>query len=147
MRSKVESVSPIVFGYGLLGLLPFLAPPLLSLLVPEIGENLAMVQAAYAALILSFLGGARWAFEVARPQPRFAVVTLAMLPSIAGLALLMLPDGLRTQQLAALAGLLLLHGAWDARSTDLPGWYPRLRTTLTVGAAVALIAEAVISAG
>ena len=103
-----------------------------------------VVAGVYGALILSFLGGARWGLEVARPQPRVAVVSLAMLPSLVGLVLLLLPSDWRSLQLWGLAAALLLHWLWDVRAAGLPPWYPRLRTILTLGAVTGLAAMALI---
>ena len=73
----------IVLAYGLLGLIPFLAPPLLTVAVPAHGGALALVALAYGALILSFLGGARWGLAVATPAPGLLTVSFAMLPTLA----------------------------------------------------------------
>jgi hypothetical protein len=35
---------------------------------------------------------------------------------------------------------------WDVRSRRLPGWYPRLRVLLTLGAVAGLIAMAIVVA-
>ncbi len=141
------SVPPrIVHGYGLAGLAPFLLPPLASLVWPSLTDPAALFAAAYGALILSFLGGARWGFEVARSRPRHRVVALAMLPTLAGLALLMLPAGLRPLQLAGIALLLGVHFLWDLRAGGLPAWYPRLRSPLTAGAIFGLVVQAALTA-
>ena len=131
-----------VLVYGLLGLIPFLAPPLVALVTPAHAGILGLVALVYGALILSFLGGARWGQEVARPQPRAVVITLAMLPTLAGFGLLLATNLDRPRQLLALAALLALHFFWDAASAGLPGWYPRLRLMLTAGAIVGLAAMA-----
>jgi hypothetical protein len=132
----------IVFAYGLLGLIPFLAPPLLTVAVPAHGGALALVALAYGALNLSFLGGARWGLAVATPAPGLLTVSFAMLPTLAALALLLYPGLPRPLQLLALAALLTLHYVWDALSPGLPPWYPRLRAILTLGAATGLVAMA-----
>jgi ribose/xylose/arabinose/galactoside ABC-type transport system permease subunit len=131
-----------VLVYGLLGLIPFLAPPLISLVTPAHGGILGLVVLVYGALILSFLGGARWGQEVARPEPRPLVVTLAMLPTLAGFGLLLATSLDRPRQLLAMAALLGLHFFWDAASRDLPRWYTRLRLILTAGAITGLAAMA-----
>ncbi|KPF78846.1 hypothetical protein IP88_03035 [alpha proteobacterium AAP81b] len=136
----------IVLVYGVAGLIPFLAPPLATLVVPGATDLVAGLAAAYGALILSFLGGARWGLEIAHARPRPAVIGLAMLPTLGGLALLLLPPDLRPFQLAGLALLLGLHFLWDLSARGLPRWYPRLRTPLTVGAVAGLIAEAALTA-
>ncbi len=145
IETPVEMVPPVVMAYGALGVLPFVAPPVAALLLPGLGAAALAAQAAYAALILSFLGGARWGLEVCRPQPRAIIITVAMLPTLAGLAVLMVPAGWRAAQLGGLALLLLVHFVWDARSPGLPRWYARLRLPLTVGAIAGLVAGAVIA--
>ncbi|WP_310498510.1 DUF3429 domain-containing protein [Sandarakinorhabdus sp.] len=134
-----------VLGYGLAGLVPFLAPPVIAMLVPAWAPMLMLVVTGYAALILSFLGGARWGLEVAGPQPRLVIITLAMVPTLAALAVLFLaPSG--APQLLALAACLAAHLLWDATAAGLPGWYPRLRAILTAGALTGLGAMAAIAA-
>lgn len=134
-----------VLVYGLLGLIPFLAPPLISLVTPSHAGILGLVSLIYGALILSFLGGARWGQEVARADPRAGVITLAMLPTLAGFGLLLATSVDRPAQLLAMAMLLGLHFFWDAGSLGLPGWYPRLRLILTAGAITGLAAMAWLS--
>ncbi len=131
-----------VLVYGLLGLIPFLAPPLASLATPAHDSVLGLVALIYGALILSFLGGARWGQEVARPQPRAGIITLAMLPTLAGFGLLLATSLDRPAQLLAMAALFGLQFFWDAASQGLPGWYPRLRLILTAGAIIGLAAMA-----
>lgn len=131
-----------VLVYGLLGLIPFLAPPLVGFATPAHAGILSLVVLVYAALILSFLGGARWGQEVARPAPRAGVVTLAMLPTLAGFALLLATSIERSSSLTAMAALFGMHFFWDAAATDLPPWYTRLRLVLTAGAIAGLAAMA-----
>jgi hypothetical protein len=138
------TIPRVVLVYGLLGLIPFWVPPLASVLWPHVLPLAGVVAGVYGALILSFLGGARWGVEVLRSGPRFGTISLAMLPSVAGLALLLLPAEWRAGQLWALATALLLHWLWDVRAEGLPAWYPRLRTILTLGAVTGLVAMAML---
>jgi len=133
-----------VLVYGLLGVIPFWAPVVMTLLWPHALPLAGVVAGVYGALILSFLGGARWGQEVARPAPRLGIFSIAMLPTLAGLALLLLPAEWRAQQLWGLAAALLLHWQWDVGAMGLPPWYPRLRTLLTLGAVTGLAAMALI---
>ena len=129
----------VILAYGILGLIPFLAPPAIGAAVPRYAPLAAQALAAYAALILSFLGGARWAFAATRPAP--ITITLSMLPCIAGLVLMATPVATR---LLGLAASLALQWLWDVRSPGLPPWYPRLRTGLTIGAVSGLLAGAAL---
>ena len=131
-----------ILAYGLMGLIPFLAPPLLTAAIPAHGGFLALIALAYGALILSFLGGARWGLAVATPAPGFGTVSLAMLPTIAALALLLYPGLARPLQLLVMAVMLTLQFVWDALSAGLPPWYTRLRAMLTLGATTGLVAMA-----
>ena len=133
-------IPPIVLVYGLLGLIPFLAPPLASIFASNWQIFAAKVLTLYGALILSFLGGARWGAVIIHPDPSPKTVSLAMLPTLIGLSMLLLPtDRWRLMGLAAALGLQWL---WDICSPGLPTWYPRLRSILTAGAIVGLVAGA-----
>lgn len=133
-----------VLVYGLLGLIPFLAPPVAGLVFPAMKPAAATVLALYGALILSFLGGARWGFANTAPSPHPGVITLSMLPTLVGLALLLLPAADRGAQLVGLAAALVVHWVWDMVSPGLPPWYGRLRTILTLGAAAGLLGGAFV---
>lgn len=128
-----------VLIYGLLGLIPFLLPPVLAWAHPPFAELALSIQAHYAAMILSFLGGARWGLAASRPAPGFAVVSLSMIPTLAALALLEMPSPFRGWQLFGLAFALAAQWAWDLLSPYLPPWFARLRTVLTLGAIVGLL--------
>jgi hypothetical protein len=132
----------VVLAYGLLGLIPFLAPPVIGRLFPQGAALAAEGLALYGGLILSFLGGARWAMAVRHEPVDGRIVSLAMLPTLVALALLLLPADRRAAQLAGLALALLIHGVWDIRSRGLPDWYPRLRLILTLGGVIGLTAGA-----
>jgi hypothetical protein len=65
-----------------------------------------------------------------------------MLPTLVGLGLLSGTSG--AVRLFGLAAALAAHWIWDVRAADVPAWYPRLRTLLTVGAVVGLVAGGVL---
>lgn len=128
----------VVLAWGLLGLIPFLGLPLLAAVVPQLGGGSDRALGLYAAIILSFLGGARWgqAVGVAAPDP--GRIALSMAPSVAAWGLSLMPADHSGLQLAGLAAALAAHLAWDLRARDLPAWYPRLRLLLTAGALAGL---------
>jgi len=129
---------PWVLLLGRLGLIPFLAPGVAGWLWPAVAPVAGAALAVYAALILSFLGGARWGAAVTAARIDNRIVSLAMLPSLAGLALLMLPADWRGWQLAGLGGVLIVQGLWDMRATTVPAWYAGLRGQLTLAALAGL---------
>ncbi len=144
MTASRPPVPTSVTIYGALGLIPFWAPTAIAWARPELTEVMKDALAIYAALILSFLGGARWAFAVARPAPRAVTVSLAMLPTLAGFGLLLTPESAGRLRLLGLSIALAAMGAWDLRPGDPPAWYPRLRAPLTVAAVGGVLLGAVV---
>jgi hypothetical protein len=103
----------------------------------------ATIQAIYAGVILSFLGGAR--FGRAFDQPgREAVVALSMIPSIMGLFILALPREDATSKLIFLAAALAMALVWDLRAADHARGYKVLRIVLTFLAVAPMGALAMI---
>jgi hypothetical protein len=129
---------------GWLGLLPFLLPPIVGFLQDDWAPTLTVVETAYAGLILSFLGGARWGQAIQTDRPDCTVVSLAMLPTIVALVLLAAPSLSPGVRMGGLAFALVLHWLWDIRAVGLPRWYASLRTKLTIGAVIGLLACIVI---
>jgi hypothetical protein len=134
MTGRADSAPRAVLAYGLLGIIPFWSLPLAIRFAPYWAGVALGVEAAYAALILSFLGGARWGLALRDAAPNPVVVGLAMTPTLIGLAALVFLHGEARAQLAVLAAALALSWAWDVTAKGLPPWYGRLRTTLTLGA-------------
>ena len=126
--------------YGGLGLIPFWAPNVIAWARPALASEMRSALALYAALILSFLGGARWAFAAAGPRPGAVTISLAMLPTLLGFGLLLAPASLDWARLPGLALALAVMGLWDLAPGDPPVWYPRLRGLLTLGAVGGLLA-------
>lgn len=144
MTPTPAKAPPVVWFYGLAGLLPFAAGALggfsdneVVLIVSRLGL------AIYAGLILSFLGGARWGLEIGRTPVRPSVIGLAMVPTLLAFGLLAWPHLPLRVQFLGLAAAFVLQWLWDLRADGAPSWYPRLRTILSIGAVAALVAGAV----
>ncbi len=133
MTERMDPTPRAVLAYGVLGIIPFWSLPAAIRLAPVWAGFTAAGVAAYAALILSFLGGARWGLALQDASPNPVVVGLAMTPTLAGLAVLVFAQGEMRLQLLALAAALMLSWAWDFSAKGLPPWYARLRTGLTLG--------------
>jgi Protein of unknown function (DUF3429) len=144
MIRRHPPIPPVVLAYGCLGVMVFVAPSVIGVLVPALRSAAGGFLALYAALILSFLGGARWGLAIRQSSPDAVIVSFAMVPTLVGLGLLILPPEDRLTQIVGLAGALGLHWLWDATGQNLPPWYPRLRSLLTVGALAGLIAGAAV---
>ena len=77
--TDVRATPRAVLAYGLLGLSGFLGPPVAGWLAADYQDPAATFLSAYAALILSFLGGARWGLAVTKPSPSSKPLTVASL--------------------------------------------------------------------
>ena len=137
-----DSTPRSVLIYGLLGLIPFLAPPMIALARPDLMGRAGQAEALYGGLILSFLGGVRWGFAVKAPSPDPAIISLSMLPTLAALAIVALLGHAPRLELLALAAALSAQWTWDVRVPEAPTWFAGLRTLLTMGAAAGLAAGA-----
>lgn len=139
------------FALGLAGLIPFVGLSAYSVVLntpaAAIASTLLLV---YGAVILSFLGGSRWGAEIhRRPEtPSSAILCLAMLPSLAGWAAVIidvLADSDTAYWLLTLG--FVLHMLWDmtaVRNGTFPRWYMPLRIALTVIVVLSLTAAAVL---
>ena len=128
---------------GLGGLIPFIAAAAIGWApVAEMRQGALVALAAYAAVILSFLGGVRWG-ALLRDEPalsRWSPLGLAVLPSLIAWTALLLPAA---AMLALLFAGLVLQFVLDARAAtrgELPRWYARLRVILSTGAAASVAA-------
>ncbi len=138
---------------GLAGLLPFWLPVIIAAQAVVTGRSAAAEAAfftIYAAIILGFLGGARWGRALApgeNPPDRHWLGAIAT--SVLGVTAVALhwaagPVPAFVLVLAGLAGQYL----WDRGAVErrrLPRWYGRLRTLLTAGASAAALAMIVVT--
>lgn len=112
------------------GLLPFAAPVAAAAVLPEWRQGAMAVFIAYAAVILSFLGGARWGRGLGAGLPGSRYVE-AVLPSLLGFTALLLvhqPHAALVVLAAGFAGWLLL----DLRDRLWSRAYKRLRLGISV---------------
>jgi hypothetical protein len=146
-RRDITPKGPWVLG--LAGLIPFYAALAGGQFAPApYGGVCVTILFAYGAIILSFLGGTRWGFEVgARPEgPGFFTLMFSVVPSFLGVIAAI------SQYQAPLLGLgilmagFLIMWLWDYATSGgstrrWPLWYRPLRTTLTLGACIAIGAQ------
>lgn len=136
ISGPVEPVPTGVWFIAGSGLLPFLTCLWLVVASPELADRAVQAFIVYAALTLSFLGGARWGAELVRvPRaPSLPRLVAAAVPSMVGLAAL-LPYVTSTQAIMLLGACALWQLLWDvaaSRSRLLPTWNARVRTLMTI---------------
>ncbi|WP_158272071.1 DUF3429 domain-containing protein [Marinicauda salina] len=144
---------PVALGFA--GLIPFVGGAVGLAIGGPIALQSANALPIYAAVILSFLAGGRWAAEIVirADAPRGGVMLLSVLIALAGwIAVLMQVwnrPGLGFN--AELAGWLVLIAGfavsylWDraaVRGATFPEWYQPLRLLLTGGAMLSLAVAA-----
>lgn len=119
----------------LAGLIPFVGCAALVFLTPDGAGVWVEPLAAYGAIILSFLGGARWGRAMASPELDSLQLVLSNLPAVAAW-LTFLPTVPDEFQLLVLIFGLIAMLYWDMRTA--PVWYRNLRLMATAGAMLSL---------
>jgi hypothetical protein len=87
---------------------------------------------AYAAIILSFLGGIRWGAAVSGAPSEAQVLVISVLPSLVGWFAFFLGE---PWSFAVFAAAFAAMGWWDRNATkagNLPVWFGRLRLLLSI---------------
>ena len=82
MTGPARPTPRVILTYGVLGIIPFWSLAVASVLAPNWVSVATMIEAVYAALILSFLGGARWGMAIREVSPNPMIVGLAMTPTL-----------------------------------------------------------------
>lgn len=133
MRSSGSStdVPTGLWGIAGSGLIPFVVCLGLLFTTPELAQRAVHAFIAYAALTLSFLGGARWGAELTRVPnaPSLGRLMAAALPMLRLMA-------------CGLAQLL-----WDvaaSRRGQLPAWNAHVHAVMTIGGTACSIALLVL---
>lgn len=141
MTTTRASASTVASWIGYAGLIPFVASLALCYLGDPPAQQFGIrALGAYAAVILSFIGGIHWGVATQKTTDETVGWYLgSVIPSLLGwLALLLRPS-------ATMAVLLLCFLAWFVyeRMTPIartfPAWFVRLRLRLTSGAVVTLM--------
>ena len=160
MADRLREAPAIALLLGFGGLVPFVAGAIGLAIGGPAALQAANALPVYAAVILSFLAGGRWAGElvIKGDDPRAGVLMLAVLIALSGWIGVIMQvwnrPGLPFN--AELAGWLILTAGflvqylWDRsaiRGATFPGWYAPLRLLLTAGAGVSLLAAAWIRTG
>ena len=126
------------------GVIPFVALPFLAWVDPANRPLYLSAQAAYGAVILSFVGALHWALamtaDTAAPALRRGLYLWSVVPALLGWVALLLPLAGSLSLLLAGLGLQWLRDSRVVARLALPPWYLTLRTTLTLGAGSGLAA-------
>ena len=141
---RLSEAPPLVLILGFGGLLPFLAGAIGVMAGGQAALQAATALPVYAAVILSFLAGGRWASElvIRSDKPRSGVMVLSSLLRLAGWVAVViqvwnrpgLPLDLELTGWGLLIAGFVIQFLWDRtaiRGATFPGWYMLLRFILT----------------
>ncbi|MEL6296929.1 MAG: DUF3429 domain-containing protein [Pseudomonadota bacterium] len=142
MRDLPASIPPPALVLGLAGLIPFVAIPLLiagdaSIWLPTGLKALATIPALtfYAAIILSFMGGAQWGLAMRlsdlEPTADWRRYTISVLPALIAWSALLVDARSALSLMAAAFAVLLAYDLWTVKLGEAPRWYASLRMLLT----------------
>ncbi|SOE18106.1 uncharacterized protein DUF3429 [Hoeflea halophila] len=135
MQQEGDRLGATAWFLAGLGAVPFVAMAVAGIVSPvfataHLGGETAFI--GYGAVILSFMGGVRWGAALppsAGPGAEQLMISVA--PSLVAWLALLLE---RPWSLLLLLAGFALQGGWDvvsARNGALPGWFGRLRLTIT----------------
>jgi Protein of unknown function (DUF3429) len=138
VASRTGRLPPAAMLLGVSGAIPLLAGVAVALAAPTpFGFPVAPSVVAYAALLLSFLGGMHWGLASAALARGLAgpdatrVFGFSVLPSLAGWIALFLPGRLSPAALTIAFLAVLLVDRWLERLGYVPDWWMPLRIRLT----------------
>ncbi|XP_047231265.1 transmembrane protein 69-like [Girardinichthys multiradiatus] len=127
---------------GFAGLIPFISPTLLMAVTESYYPQLAYAQVAYAASIVSFLGGARWGFalpESSPAKPDWINLANSVVPSLLAWMAMLMSDSIVPAASMVIIGLgISLHYDLSLLPTY-PSWFKALRTVLSIVAFFSLL--------
>lgn len=144
-----KSVDFLLYKLGFAGLIPFVFLGLFAWLPPAEWRVMALQGlAAYAAVILSFLGAVHWGLYLrsaqhqvlALPAPYWAVT-----PSILAWIALLLPLQLGLPLLTALFPIVLVVDRVALARSSMPPGYLKLRGYLTLIAVISLVSGSILA--
>jgi len=140
------AIGRVAFALGFAGLLPQLGAALLAWV--GIGDG-ALIALAYAALILSFLGGMWWGLALFRRAGQSLLVTLAVVPSLVAGAILALAAVHLPLGLVAMGSAIMLTlpvDRWLVARGAAPANWMQLRVPLSVGLGTLTIVAGALAA-
>ncbi|XP_008292870.1 transmembrane protein 69-like [Stegastes partitus] len=147
MKHLWEGPNPALY-LGFAGLIPFVCPTLLMAMTETYYPELAYAQVAYAASIISFLGGARWGFalpEGSPAKPDWVNLASSVVPPLLAWATMLMSDNIVPATTMVIMGLgISLHYDLSLLPTY-PSWLKALRAVLTTVAFFSLFGTLVMN--
>ncbi|CAG5863336.1 unnamed protein product [Menidia menidia] len=147
MKDLWKSPKPALY-LGAAGLIPFVFPTVLMAVTETYYPQLAYAQLAYAASIISFLGGARWGFalpESSPAKPDWINLANSVVPSLLAFVTMLMSDSIVPATTMVTMGLgISLHYDLSLLPTY-PSWFKALRAILTIVAFFSLLGTLIMN--
>lgn len=147
MKHLWKAPKPALY-LGFAGLIPFVSPTLLMAVTESYYPELAYAQLAYAASIVSFLGGARWGFalpESSPAKPDWMNLANSVVPSLLAWVTMLMSDSIAPAATMVIMALgISLHYDLSLLPTY-PSWFKALRAILTTVAFFSLLGTLLIN--
>lgn len=147
MKDLLKSPRPALY-LGFAGLVPFVSPTLFMAVTESYYPELAYAQLAYAASIVSFLGGARWGFalpESSPAKPDWINLANSVIPSLLAWVAMLMSDSIVPAATMVIMGLgISLHYDLSLLPTY-PSWFKALRAILTIVAFFSLLGTLIMN--
>ena len=141
-------IGPMLLGIA--GVIPFVGAVAIVIFgPPRLVETAIFSLLAYAAIILSFLGGILWGSVLARGftdigNDHIRLLVISVLPSLCGWVALLAGPNIGLPLMAVAFLFVLVVDLSSTRDGLLPPWYPRLRIPLTISVALLLFIPSII---
>lgn len=144
-RATDQDIPQAALVLGVAGLIPFvvLTAGVLTGRIFGAGPSLYALQ-IYAAVILSFMGGAQWGLAGGANSESWLRYGASVLPAFVAWAGVWFSGAKGLWIMAAGFAGLLAYDLWTVRVGDTPAWYGRLRVALTAGVVTCLIVTAAL---
>jgi len=105
----------------------------------EVARRSLTVIITWSAVILAFLGGARWGLESALAHPRWQRLLISVLSPVIAWSMLVFRGRIDNAWIiGGCIGAFLIQWLFDHHGPDVPARYPKLSTTLTAAACISL---------
>ncbi|XP_047443174.1 transmembrane protein 69-like [Mugil cephalus] len=147
MKHLWKSPKPALI-LGFTGLIPFVSPTLFMAATENFYPELAYAQVAYAASIVSFLGGARWGFALpdsSPAKPDWINLANSVVPSLLAWVTMLLTDSITVAATMVVMALgISLHYDLSLLPTY-PSWFKAMRAVLTVVAFFSLLGTLIMN--
>jgi len=127
----IKTAPKAVQTLGFSGLIPFVLPPLATLMNGEFLPNLAFAQLAYGCTILAFLGGVKWGYTLppeSRDKPTYNNLCISITWPLVAWGAMCLPEVLGTFTLMGGIAAAVYH---DTLMSSYPPWFKALRVCLS----------------